>query len=62
MALTDRQLDKRLVRREITRGRVDEGEYRKHIEALPDVSDNIAKPEEQADAPAAETEGQDEQA
>jgi len=56
MKMTERDLDKRTVRRDLERGRLNEADLIEAIDALPDVADNIAPPEsdEEAAAPAPE--------
>lgn len=43
MALDEKLIDKRVVRRNLERGRVDSAAYRGMLEALPDASDNVQR-------------------
>jgi len=47
MTLTERDLDKRTLRRNLERGRINEADVLRALDALPDVSDNIAPPPEE---------------
>ena len=42
MTFSLRDIDKRLIRRQIERGRIDEKAYRQFVEALPDVAHKLA--------------------
>lgn len=50
MTLTERQLDKRTIRRDIERGRLNEADLIVAMDELPDVTDNIAPAREDNDA------------
>ena len=42
-------VDKRVVERNISKGRVDKKDYDKHLESLPDVAENAAEVEVERD-------------
>jgi hypothetical protein len=43
MALDEKLIDKRVVRRNLERGRVDAAAYRGMLESLPDASENVQR-------------------
>lgn len=45
MTLDDLLIDKRIVRRNIEKGRLDTATYRRLLEELPDLSGNVWRPE-----------------
>lgn len=46
---TDRMFDKRVVRRNISTGRIQSEDYDRFLNALPDVTENIKPPDEGGD-------------
>lgn len=46
---TDRMFDKRVVRRNISTGRIQSDDYDRFLNALPDVAENIKPPDEGGD-------------
>ena len=60
MTLTERDLDTRTLRRNLERGRINEADVIRALDALPDVSSNIAQPSDDDDSTVEEvTSGQD---
>lgn len=50
MTLEEKNLDKRVIRRNLERGRIDGPEYQRLLEALPDRSHNVQRTEALAPA------------
>jgi hypothetical protein len=55
MVLDEKLVDKRVVARSIKQGRVDADEFRRMLQELPDLSDQVGRAAEQDPEPAAPT-------
>jgi hypothetical protein len=50
MATDELLVDKRIVDRNLASGKLDQADYKARLEALPDLVDNVHRPEDDADS------------